>query len=96
MDDIRQLLDKLHIDKTGTYKNHFYIIDLKDSEEYAAMFTLLDANAINTEYPAFETNTNDTATKIVNYFEAETDKRYNIFLIGDLANDKYYLKIGEK
>ena len=61
------------------------------------MYTLLDANTTNTEFPSFELNTNSNLDKIVNYFETTLDNiTYNFFLIGDLINDNYYLKIGEK
>ena len=95
--DIKNLLRRLDIDLTGSYDNHFYIIPLSDSNEYARMYTKLDKNAINTEYPEFTKNTNDTTTKIINYFELEEDTIvYNIFLFADFEEDKYYIKIGEK
>ena len=61
------------------------------------MYTKLDKNAVNTEYPEITSNTNNTTEKIVNYFEIEEDEiTYNIFLFADFKNDKYYVKIGEK
>lgn len=91
------ILDALKLtNKTGYYENHFFIIKLADSNEYASIYTLLDKNAINTEYPNFATNTNKSIVKITNYFEIEVNNvTYNIFLIADFDNDKYYLKIGE-
>lgn len=95
--NITSLLKKLALDETGRYDNHFYIINLEDSNEYAKMYTKLGKNAINTEFPNFETNTQHTTTKITNYFEIEEDNiLYNIFLIADFKEDKYYIKIGEK
>lgn len=95
--DIEDILKKLHINKLGNYDNHFYIIQLADSEEYAKMFSLLDEYAINTEYPVFSQNTSKNTTKIVNYFETEENGvTYNIFLIANFDDDTYYLKIGEK
>ena len=95
--EIEEVLSKLKLDdKTGRYKNKFYIIELADSNEYATTYTILDQNAINTEYPNFATNTNKSTVKITNYFEVEVNNiAYNIFLIADFNEDKYYLKIGE-
>lgn len=95
--DIKELLHKLQIPKTGIYDNHSYIVKLEDSNEYAKFYTLLDKNAVNTEYPVFSQNTNKNTTKIVNYFEAEVDSNaYLIFLTADFANEQYYLRIREK
>jgi hypothetical protein len=92
---IKNILDRLEIDATGKYDNRFYIIDIEDSDEYAKMYTKLSRNAINTEYPTFGTNTNNTTVKVTNYFELEEDNiLYNLFLIADFDRDKYYLKIG--
>lgn len=94
---IKKVLEKLKIEDTGTYDNHFYVIYLKDSNDYAKMYTKLGDNAINTEYPSYESNTNGTTVKAINYFELDLDNiTYNIFLIADFNNDKYYVKIGEK
>ena len=95
--DINKLLKKLGLPNDGRYENKFYILPIADSNEYAKMYTLLDINATNTEFPSFELNTNSNLDKMVNYFETTLDNTtYNFFLIGDLANDSYYLKIGEK
>lgn len=95
--DINKLLKKLGLSNDGRYENKFYILPIADSNEYAKMYTLLDANTTNTEFPSFELNTNSNLGKIVNYFETTLDNiTYNFFLIGDLINDNYYLKIGEK
>ncbi len=92
---IKNILARLGIDETGAYDNRFYIIDIEDSDAYARMYTKLSKNAINTEFPTFGTNTNDSTVKITNYFELEEDNnKYNIFLIADFDKDKYYLKIG--
>ena len=95
--DIRDVLKKIHVEDTGRYDNHFYIIDLADSNEYAKMYTKLDKNAINTEYPEFEKNTNNSTVKVVNYFELDVDNiTYDLFLFADFDKDKYYLKISER
>ena len=95
--NIKNILDRLGIEPTGRYENHFYIIPLDNSDAYARMYTKLDKNAVNTEYPEIISNTNNTTEKIVNYFEIEEDEiTYNIFLFADFKNDKYYVKIGEK
>jgi hypothetical protein len=95
--DIKTILNRLQIDNTGSYENHFYLIPLADSNEYAKIYTKLDKNAINTEYPEFTKNSNNTTTKIINYFELEEDSIiYNIFLFADFEEDRYYIKIGEK
>ena len=95
--NIKNILDRLGIEPTGMYENHFYIIPLDNSDAYARMYTKLDKNAVNTEYPEIISNTNNTTEKIVNYFEIEEDEiTYNIFLFADFKNDKYYVKIGEK
>ena len=92
---IQNILARLEIDKTGTYNNRFYVIDLEDSNEYAKMYTKLSKNAINTEFPTFGTNTNNSTVKVTNYFEIDEDNdTYNIFLIADFDKDKYYVKIG--
>lgn len=92
---VKTILDRLDISDTGTYDNHFYVIDLADSNEYAKTYTKLDKYAINTEYPAFGVNSNDTTVKVTNYFELdENNETYLIFLIADFAEDRYYLKIG--
>lgn len=92
---VQNILNRLEIKDTGRYDNHFYIIDLEDSDKYAKMYTKLTKNAINTEYPTFGTNTSDSTVKITNYFEIEEDNdTYRIFLIADFDNDKYYLKLG--
>ena len=92
---IKNILARLNIEETGTYDNHFYIIDIANSNEYAKMYTKLEKNAINTEYPTFGTNSSNSTVKITNYFELEEDNtKYLLFLIADFDNDKYYLKIG--
>lgn len=92
---ISDILDRLEIDKTGTYDNHFYVIPIENSDEYAKVYSKLSRNAINTEFPAFGTNTNDATVKITNYFELEDENdKYLLFLIADFSNDNYYLKIG--
>lgn len=95
--NINHILKRLEIEPTGRYENHFYVISLEDSNAYARMYTKLDKNAINTEYPEFTSNSNHATEKIVNYFELEEDEiTYNIFLFADFKNGKYYVKIGEK
>ena len=95
--DINKLLKKLGLPNDGRYENKFYILPIADSNEYAKTYTLLDTSATNTEFPSFELNTNSNLDKMVNYFETTLDNiTYNFFLIGDLVNDSYYLKIGEK
>jgi hypothetical protein len=97
MTDIRNVLQRLGLENSGRYENHFYVISLADSNEYARAYTKLDKNAINTEYPEFTSNSNNATEKIVNYFEIEEDEiTYNIFLFADFKNEKYYVKIGEK
>ena len=95
--NIKTVLARLQIEETGSYDNHFYVIPLEDSNAYARAYTLLDKNAINTEYPEFTKNTSNSTTRIVNYFEIEEDSVvYNIFLFADFAEGKYFIKIGEK
>ena len=92
---IKAILTRLGINDTGNYKNHFYVVDIDNSDEYAKMYTKLSKNAINTEFPTFGTNTSDSTVKITNYFEIEEEEiTYNIFLIADFVEDSYYLKIG--
>jgi hypothetical protein len=93
--NIQKILDRLEIENTGRYDNRFYIIDIEDSDAYAKMYTKLTKNAINTEFPTFGTNSNNSTVKVTNYFEIEEDnQKYNLFLIADFDNDRYYLKIG--
>jgi hypothetical protein len=97
MTNIKNVLQRLELEDSGRYENHFYVISLADSNEYARAYTKLDKNAINTEYPEFTSNSNNATEKIVNYFEIEEDEiTYNIFLFADFKNEKYYVKIGEK
>lgn len=92
---VQTILNRLEIEDTGRYENHFYIIDIENSDLYAKTYTKLTKNAINTEYPTFGTNTSDSTVKITNYFEIEEDNDvYRIFLIADFDNDRYYLKLG--
>lgn len=94
--DIKNILTRLEIDNTGRYENHFYIIPIDNSDEYAKVYTKLSKNAIDTEYPTFGTNTNDATVKITNYFELEENNdKYLLFLIADFQKDEYYLKIGD-
>lgn len=97
MSSIESVLKKLEIDDNGQYDNHFYVVQLKDSNEYASMYSQLCEKSTNTEYPSFGVNDSKNTTKITNYFEVE-DKNitYNIFLIADFDKDKYYVKIGER
>jgi hypothetical protein len=93
--NMQEILDRLEITETGVYDNHFYKIEIADSDEYAKVYTKLSKNAINTEFPTFGTNTNDSTVKITNYFEMEEDNnKYLLFLIADFDKDEYYLKIG--
>lgn len=92
---VKKILNRLGIDDTGVYDNYFYVVHLDSSDEYAKVYTKLDKNAINTEFPSFGTNTSDSTVKITNYFEIEEDNiTYNLFLIADFNEDDYYLKIG--
>lgn len=95
--DVNKLLKKLHIEDSGTYENHFYIINIPDSNAYAKMYSKLEQYAVNAEYPVFSTNTNNSTTKATNYFESEEEgQAYDLFLIADFDEDKYCLKIKEK
>jgi hypothetical protein len=92
---IKNILARLDMADTGNYDNHFYVIYLEDSDDYAKTYTKLCKNAIDTEFPTFGTNTNNSTVKVTNYFEIEeANNKYNIFLIADFQQDKYYLKIG--
>lgn len=95
--NIANILKKIGLPKEGTFQNGFYVIELEDSNTYAKVYTLLDERAINTEYPNFGTNTNKATVKVTNYFEVEEEGiTYNIFLIADFKNGRYYVKIGEQ
>lgn len=92
---VKNILTRLGIEDTGKYENHFYVVEMASSDDYAKAYTKLSKNAINTEFPTFGTNTSDSTVKVTNYFEIEEDSnKYNLFLIADFKNDKYYLKIG--
>ena len=92
---VKKILTRLGIEDTGTYDNHFYIIQIDNSNEYAKMYTKLSKNAINTEFPSFGTNKSDSTVKITDHFEIEEDNNtYLLFLIADFDNENYYLKIG--
>lgn len=97
MDSIKDLLRTLKIDKLGSYDDHKYVILLQDSDEYAKMYTTLDKNAVNTEYPNINKNTNNSTIGITNYFETSFEnKDYTIILTADFEKDLYTVKIGEK
>ena len=92
---VKDILKRLEIAETGVYDNHFYVIKLENSNDYAKMYSKLNKNAINTEFPTFGTNTNDSTIKITNYFELEeNNEKYILFLIADFDKEEYYLKIG--
>ena len=92
---VQAILNRLGIKETGSYDNHFYVIPIENSNEYAKMYTKLEKNAINTEYPTFGTNSSNSTVKITNYFELEENNdKYLLFLIADFDKDIYYLKIG--
>lgn len=93
--DIDKILKNLHIEKEGRYENHFYIIDLEDSNEYAKMYSKLDKYAINLEEPNFGKNTNNSTVNIINYFSySYDDMDYTIFLFARFDSGTYYIKIG--
>lgn len=95
--NISKLLKRLNVEDTGIYDNRFYVVNLEDSNAYAKMYSNLSKVAINTEFPDFGTNTADSTVKVTNYFEVdEGSDSFNLFLIANFAEDKYYLKIGEK
>jgi len=97
MTDISGLLKKLGIKGSGSYENHFYIIPIANSDDYAKMYTLLSEKAINTEYPNFGKNSNNATTEIINYFTLDDNNiTYNIFLIANFQEDKYQVRIGEQ
>ena len=79
---VKKVLTRLGVEETGRYDNHFYIIPIENSNEYAKMYTKLEKNAINTEYPTFGTNSSNSTVKITNYFELEENNdKYLLFLI---------------
>ena len=95
--NLAKVLSKIGFPKEGSFQNGFYVVELEDSNTYAKAYTLLDERAVNTEYPNFGTNTNNSTVKVTNYFEVdEGGITYNIFLIADFKNGRYYVKIGEK
>ena len=53
--DLKNILARLEIEETGRYENHFYVVNIENSDEYAKMYTKLSKNAIDTEYPTFGT-----------------------------------------
>lgn len=95
--EISEVLKKLDLPNTGRYENQFYILPIEDSNEYAKIYTKLDERAVNTEFPNFSARTDNAVTKVTNYFELATeDSTFLLFLIGNLDEDTYYLKITEK
>lgn len=95
--DIKPILKKLGITEPGRYDEQVYVVQLKDSNDYARMYTQLEKNAVNTEYPNFGTNTAKTTVKINNYFEVDVeDITYNIILEADFETDEYTVRIAEK
>lgn len=105
MNNIKALLKKLKLkDYEGQFDNGFFVINLKDSDEYAKVYSTLSETAVNTEFPNFgtsksidEKSNSKSVIKITNYFEVDDETTtYNIFLIANFEDDLYYLKIGEK
>ena len=95
--NIKEILDKLELEPVGRFEKNFYIIKIDDSDQYATAYSLLNKNAINTEYPNFEKNSANSLNKVINYFEFEHEGLvYDIFLIADFKNDDYQIKIGER
>lgn len=96
-DKFKDILQEIGLPKTGRYINHFYVIELADSNEYSRVYTLLDTNTLNTEDPNFGKNDKGSVDRITNYFEYTADLiTYNIFLIADFKDDHYYVKIGRQ
>ena len=94
--DIKAVLSRLDINSAGHYDNHFYVIPIENSDEYAKVFTKLSKSAIDAEYPTFGVNDDDITVKVTNYFELEeNNNKYLLFLIADFQKDAYYLKIGD-
>ena len=95
--DLEDVIEELSLAGEGTYKNHFYVINIANSDDYAKMYTHLSKVAINTEYPAFDDTPNKATDSLVSYFEYyKDDDTYLLFLMADFANDTYKLKIGRK
>lgn len=95
--NIKNILAKLDLPDTGKYDDHAYVIPLADSNEYARMYTLLNKNATNKEYPDIDSNTNASTVKITNYFETdENNETYSILLVADFDEDTYYISISTK
>ena len=97
MTNIKAVLKTLGLDDVGTYDNNFYVVPIENSDEYAKVFSRLDKNAENTGYPSFGQNTSGNVVKVANYFELDVENvTYNLFLVADFTEDRYYLRIGEK
>lgn len=93
---ITKLLKELQINAEGKVVDGVYELVLDNSNTYAKMYTLLDNNAVNKEFPATEANTADTPTNFTNYFEKEfEDTTYEIALIADFAAERYVVHISE-
>lgn len=93
--DIKEILSRLNMPANGRYENHFYVIDLPDSDEYGRAYTKLVKVAIDTEYPSFGKNSSNNTTKVTNYFEIDVNSiTYPIFLVADFDTDTYRIKIG--
>lgn len=97
MTNIKAVLKTLGLDDIGTYDNNFYVVPIENSDEYARVFSRLDKKAENTGYPSFGQNTSGNVVKVANYFELDVENvTYNLFLVADFTEDRYYLRIGEK
>ncbi len=95
--DILDLLKKLDIEERGSYVDDFYVIKLKNSDDYGRMYGKLDALTTNLGDPSIGTNTNDSTVNVVTYFETEiNDIAYELFLEADFAEDSYELRLTEK
>lgn len=95
--NFKDILQEIGLPDTGRYINHFYVIELADSNEYGQVYTRLDTNTLNTEDPNFGKTDTGSVERITNYFEYTADLiTYNIFLIADFKEDRYYVKIGRQ
>lgn len=84
-----EFLQELGIDKAVEFKNNEAVVILKDSNEYAKMYSILsNSDLLDLESEKVVINTNISTLKY-------TGQYYNITLSADLTRDIYKLIIEE-
>lgn len=100
--EVKEILNALNIpDSKVSFKDNKYVVDLKDSDEYAHVYSVLDnmsnADIIDTG-TVMDTDNVQLKYDVGNLSEDVSGPltAYEVTLSGDLDNNKYKLEIEEK